>query len=59
MIYDNLPTAYNDCRCSCHRQPGVMHFMACCGPDRPTDKVVVTDDRIKEWLETLRLEGSK
>jgi hypothetical protein len=28
----NLPRAYGGCGCICHRQEGVMHVMACCGP---------------------------
>lgn len=24
--------AYGDCNCECHRNPGIMHFMACCTP---------------------------
>lgn len=27
----DLPPAYGGCACSCHRNPGVMHVMACCG----------------------------
>ena len=33
MIND-LPEPYNGCTCVCHTQPGVSHFMACCGMDR-------------------------
>lgn len=25
-----LPKAHNGCQCMCHKQPGVMHIMACC-----------------------------
>lgn len=24
--------SYNDCTCSCHRSPGMMHIVACCAP---------------------------
>jgi hypothetical protein len=27
-----LTPAYNDCKCDCHRLPGVYHVMACCAP---------------------------
>ena len=30
---DDVPTAYGNCQCSCHRYPGVMHVMACCHPE--------------------------
>lgn len=28
---DYLPQAFDGCTCRCHTQPGVRHFMACCG----------------------------
>lgn len=43
---DRLPTAYNGCRCVCHRRPGVKHFMACCGPHSPIERVKNASDRI-------------
>lgn len=31
---NNLPPAYNGCKCICHREPGVMHMFPCCYPTR-------------------------
>ena len=28
----DLPKAYGGCSCPCHKQPGVMHVVACCYP---------------------------
>jgi len=28
---DDLPPAIDGCSCLCHRQPGVLHVIACCG----------------------------
>lgn len=28
---DRLPPAVDDCKCLCHRRPGIKHFFACCG----------------------------
>lgn len=33
---NELPKAYNGCTCLCHREPGVMHFAACCSPQQET-----------------------
>lgn len=32
-LFPGLPKAFGNCRCSCHRTPGVKHFIACCSPD--------------------------
>ena len=29
---NSCPPAYNGCFCECHRTPGIMHCMPCCGP---------------------------
>ena len=29
---ERLPKAVDGCRCVCHRQKGVWHFIPCCGP---------------------------
>lgn len=31
MNQRDLPKAYNECKCLCHKQPGVSHVVACCG----------------------------
>ena len=38
-----LPPAYGGCTCSCHRNPGVVHVVACCFPsdERPEDDLEV------------------
>ena len=28
------PAGFDSCTCDCHRMPGVMHFVPCCGPGR-------------------------
>lgn len=28
---ETLPEAYNGCPCQCHRVPGILHLVACCG----------------------------
>lgn len=40
------PPAYNGCRCSCHRVPGILHVVACC---RPTKGPLL--NMSKEWFE--------
>lgn len=30
MSIDDLPQAFGDCQCLCHRQKGVVHVAACC-----------------------------
>lgn len=32
MTDDELPPAYNGCKCPCHTTPGIKHIRACCGP---------------------------
>ena len=31
-LNDMLPKSWGGCKCTCHRQPGVMHVVACCHP---------------------------
>jgi hypothetical protein len=33
-----LPPAYQGCVCSCHRRSGIIHFVACCHPEKPEPK---------------------
>ncbi len=48
----SLPEAFNGCTCSCHRTPGIIHFVACCGPGKPS---LLMD---REWFEKrVALEG--
>lgn len=32
LLEQNCPPAWNGCTCACHRTPGMVHTMACCGP---------------------------
>jgi len=32
LLTEGCPPAYNGCTCACHRTPGMVHTMACCGP---------------------------
>lgn len=39
-----LPAAYDGCTCLCHKQPGIVHMMACCGSGSAPAE-------LKEWFE--------
>lgn len=32
------PPAHNGCVCSCHRGSGIIHFVACCTPPKPSSE---------------------
>ena len=36
-LHENLPVAFGGCDCGCHRTPGVMHCVPCCGPGSARD----------------------
>lgn len=45
-----LPTAYGDCQCECHRNPGVMHVSPCC---YPRDDELIEDNSEYDYLKIL------
>ena len=48
-----LPPAHNGCTCLCHKEPGVIHMMACCHPS-PKEEMDKETQRLTTAFEALR-----
>lgn len=58
---DGCHRPYNGCTCSCHRMPGVKHFMPCCTPtdyDEWIADAVTGLKVLKTMLHTCKLAGA-
>lgn len=52
---DDMPRAYGNCQCSCHKGSGIIHFKACCHPNDDVEE----DARIAANIQILAAMGDK